>query len=149
MDENSTRHDPQGLSLRVGHGAESVRLLLIDGARAGVPLAAIITLNETCFDSIEALSRLSQLLRGRTLTADTRLTAQRRRRLCRMLQAVDGHLTGATYREIANTIFGASRVAEDPWKTSALRDATIALVKDGRGLINGGYRNLLLKRRRS
>lgn len=148
MDEKSARHDPQGLSLRIGHDAESIRLLLIDGARAGRPLAAIIPLDETCLDSIEALSRLLQRLRGRTLIADTRLTAQRRRRLCRMLQAVDGHLTGATYREIANTIYGKQRVAADPWKTSALRDSTIALVRDGHTLIDGGYRTLLRRQRR-
>ncbi len=124
-------------------------MLLIDGAQPGMPLAALIPIDDNCLDRIEALTRLSLLLRDRPLTADTRLTAQRRRRLRRMLQAVDGNQTGATYREIANAIFGASRVSTEPWKTSALRDATIALVKDGRGLIDGGYRDLLLKRRRS
>ncbi|WP_258045648.1 DUF2285 domain-containing protein [Mesorhizobium sp. NBSH29] len=149
MDENATRHDRQGLSLRIAHDFESVRLLLIDGAGLGNPLAAVIPFDENCFDRIEALTRLLRILHGRPQTADTRLTAQRRRRLRRMLQAVDGHQTGATYREIANVIFGPSRVSAEPWKTSAIRDATIALVKDGRGLINGGYRDLLLKRRRS
>lgn len=65
-----------------------------------------------------------------------------------MLQAVDGHTEGATYREIAEAIFGAARVDETPWKTSALRDATIDLVKDGLALIAGGYRTLLRRRRR-
>jgi hypothetical protein len=148
IDQVTTRCDPEGLSLRIGHGAESVSLLMIDDAQPGKPLAAVIPLDESCSDRIAALIRLSQLLWDRPPIDDTRLTAQRRRRLRRMLQAVDGHLTGATYREIANAIYGQSRVASDAWKTSALRDSTIALVKDGRALIDGGYRTLLRHRRR-
>ncbi|HDZ74493.1 MAG TPA: DUF2285 domain-containing protein [Aurantimonas coralicida] len=54
-----------------------------------------------------------------------------------------------TVRDLAKpaVIFGADRVASDPWKTSALRDATIRLVRDGRGMIDGGYRQLLHRRR--
>lgn len=148
IDEVTTRHDPEGLSLQIGHGAASVRLLLIEGAQPGMPLSALIPMDESCPDRIAALTRLSQFLRDRPPVADERLTAQSRRRLRRMLQAVDGHLTGASYRDIANAIHGAQRVAADPWKTSALRDSTIALVKDGRALIDGGYRTLLRQRRR-
>ncbi|WP_255509582.1 DUF2285 domain-containing protein [Oceaniovalibus sp. ACAM 378] len=149
IDKNHTRHDPNGLSLRIDDNGEKIRLLLIDGAQPGMPLAALIPIDDSCIDRMEALKRLSLLLRDRRLTADTRLTTQRRRRLRRMLQAIDGHQTGATYREIANVIFGTSRVSTEPWKTSALRDATIALVTDGRTLIDGGYRTLLRHRRRS
>lgn len=148
IDEVTTRHDPEGLSLRIGHGAASAKLLLLEGAHPGMPLAALIPMDESCPDRIAALIRLSQLLRNRPLIADTRLTAQRRRRLRRMLQAVDGHLAGATYRDIANAIYGPSRVATDSWKTTALRDSTIALVRDGRALVDGGYRTLLRQRRR-
>jgi hypothetical protein len=41
-----------------------------------------------------------------------------------------------------------SRVASDSWKTSALRDATIRLVRDGLAMVDGGYRDLLRRRRR-
>ncbi|MCY1302836.1 hypothetical protein D9M70_525180 [compost metagenome] len=65
-----------------------------------------------------------------------------------MLQAVDGRANSASYREIASVIYGRERVASEPWKTSALRDATMDLVKDGLAMIVGGYRNLLRHRRR-
>lgn len=65
-----------------------------------------------------------------------------------MLQAIDGRANGATYREIADVLFGKDRVAADPWKSSALRDATMDLVKDGLAMIAGGYRTLLRHRRR-
>ncbi|CAM3245159.1 Uncharacterized conserved protein [Paracoccus aminovorans] len=77
------------------------------------------------------------------------MTAQQRRRLKNMLRAVDGRLNDAEYREIAEVIFGVERVSADPWKTSALRDVVLDLVKDGFAMINGGYRKLLRHRRRS
>ena len=49
----------------------------------------------------------------------------------------------------AGVIFGVDRVASEPWKTSALRDATTALVREGLAMIAGGYRTLLRHRRRS
>ncbi|WP_342640201.1 DUF2285 domain-containing protein [Rhodoligotrophos ferricapiens] len=109
----------------------------------------MVALGADGLDRLEAVGRFWRAVHGRRVPADARLTAQQRRRLRRMLQAVDGHHKGASYREIAEAIFGPERVADAPWKTSALRDATIDLVKDGLALIAGGYRSLLRKRRRS
>jgi hypothetical protein len=60
-----------------------------------------------------------------------------------MLRALDGHLTDASYREIAQALFGAQRVQREAWKTSSLRDQTIRLVKGGVDLVRAGYRKLL------
>ena len=65
------------------------------------------------------------------------------------LRAADGHMNGATYREIAIAIYGAARVDTEPWRTSPLRDAVIAFVEGGLALIDGGYLQLLRHRRRS
>ncbi len=69
----------------------------------------------------KAVERLLKSLLGRAVPPDARLTKQQRRRARHMLQAVDGRMNGATYREIAGVIYGVSRVASDPWKSSALR----------------------------
>ncbi len=45
---------------------------------------------------------------------DTRMTRQQRGRLRLMLQACDGRNRGASYRAIAEAIFGTERVAADP-----------------------------------
>ena len=58
-------------------------------------------------------------------------------------------MNGASYREIAVAIYGEARVNTEPWKTSPLRDAVIALVEGGLALINGGYLQLLRQRRGS
>lgn len=65
-----------------------------------------------------------------------------------MLQAVDGHTNGASHREIAEVLFGRRDLADEPWKTSSRRFATMDLIKSGLAMINGGYRRLLSHRRR-
>ena len=114
----------------------------------GGKLSALIPLDNNTLGRIEALTRFYSAQLGRAIPSDTRLTSQQRRRLRYMIQAVDGRINAATYREIANTIYGASRVADMPWKTSPLRDSAIALVKDGIAMVDGGYRQLLRHRRR-
>lgn len=128
---------------------DTLHLLRLAGVDPDRPLAAIIPLDPDALDRIEATLRLAQALLGRRVSKDTRLTQQRHRRARSMLQAVDGRMNGASYREIAAVIFGASRVADEPWKTSALRDATMDLVKSAILMIAGGYRALLRHRRRS
>jgi hypothetical protein len=148
LDPDTARTGSDGLSIVHGRGSSSVRLLLLSDASPASPLAALVSLGADGLDRIEAVARLWRAINGRHVPADARLTSQQRRRLRRMLQAVDGRHEGASYREIAEAIFGAARVADAPWKTSALRDATIDLVKDGLALIAGGYRSLLRRRRR-
>ncbi len=59
------------------------------------------------------------------------------------LRAHDGHQAGGSYREIAEQIFGAARVAGEDWRTSPLRDAAIRLVRSGVALVRGDYKRLL------
>ena len=149
LDRDAARRSADGLSIIHGLGASTVRLLLTGDVAPDDLVAALVPLGADGLDRIEAVTRLWRACNNRPVPPDSRLTAQQRRRLRHMLQAVDGRMEGASYREIADTIYGASRVAESPWKTSALRDSTIDLVKDGLALIAGGYRKLLRHRRRS
>lgn len=75
------------------------------------------------------------------------LSAQRRQRLALALRALDAHLDGATYRMIAEVLFGAKRIPERAWKTHDLRSRTIRLVQAGYALMRGGYRDLLRQKR--
>lgn len=109
----------------------------------------MVPLDADGLDRIAAVDRLWRSLHGLPALADTRLTPQRRRRLKLMLRAADGRMNNASYREIADALFGASRVTDDPWKTSPLRDTTKDLVRDGLAMIAGGYLRLLRHRRRS
>jgi hypothetical protein len=127
----------------------ATQVVILHGANVDGKLSALIPLDGNTLGRIEALARFYSAQAGRAIPPDTRLTSQQRRRIRFMLQALDGRINAATYREIANVIYGASRVADLPWKTSPLRDSVIALVKDGLEMVEGGYQQLLRHRRRN
>lgn len=106
------------------------------------PLAAVIPLDATLPARLAALSRLCRSLGGAPPSNDP-VTPQRRARMKAMLRALDGWIDGAAYRDIAIALYGAARVAATPWKSSALRDTTLRLVRDGRAMAGGGYQALL------
>jgi hypothetical protein len=65
-------------------------------------------------------------------------------RLHHALIALDESMGGKTYRQIAITIFGEKKVAEE-WQgpSQFLKDRTRRLVAKGTELMKGGYRDLL------
>jgi hypothetical protein len=52
-------------------------------------------------------------------------------------------MAGASYRTIAEVLFGKARVEAEPWKTASLRDTVIRLARTAFCLKRGGYRDLL------
>ncbi|WP_024520620.1 DUF2285 domain-containing protein [Bradyrhizobium sp. Tv2a-2] len=91
-----------------------------------------------------AAHRLWRVINGRPPGPSFyQLSAQRRQRLALALRAFDGHVDGASYREIAEVLFDRKRIAERSWKTHELRSLIIRLVQDGLALISDGYRALL------
>jgi hypothetical protein len=76
------------------------------------------------------------------------MTPYQRQRFRLMMQAADGRAAGASYREIGIVLFGERRVLGEPWKTSPLRAAVIALARNASALIGGGYLGLLRHRRK-
>lgn len=146
-DVGTARDSPDGR--HAIDAAGQTGFVLLPGAGATAPIAALIPFDEYTLDRIEAATRAWRAWSGRAVPRDTRLTPDQRRRLRLKLQAADGRRNGASYREIAAAIFGEARVAAEPWKTSSLRDTVIELVEGGFDLIAGGYRKLLRHRRRS
>lgn len=140
---DNSRLSTEGQYVVSGKRRDGIPAVLLDGANTNAPLSALIPLDGDLPDRIAALLRFWTSLQSPPPPADPRLTAQRRSRIRNMMQASDGWTLGAHYREIAIAMFGASRVSSDVWKTSSLRDTTIRLVRDGRALIDGGYRSLL------
>ena len=121
------------------------RLLLLE-QNPNQPMAVVIPLDD------DFLLRVTGALQFRRLLAEKhagppsralRLTPRYRKRLIQMLRALDGHLSDATYREIASVIFGPKVVRDTGWKTLPLRAQTIRLVKDAIAMINRGYLQFL------
>lgn len=128
-------------------GGRTFHALRLDGAD-DAPLMAMIPLDVTGFDRLAETEQLLRALLDLSVAPDGRLTPQQLRRARHMLQAVDGRRAGASYREIAEVLYGAKRVRAEHWKTSPLRANVIGLVKGGLAMIAGGYRQLLRHRRK-
>jgi hypothetical protein len=115
------------------------------GASAATPAAVLIPMDGDFASRAEAAMRLWRVITGRPRGAPPQpLTLQQRHRLVLALRALDGHVAGASYRVIAQVLFGHARIpAGAGWKTHELRDRTIRLVRAGLKLMRGGYLDLL------
>jgi hypothetical protein len=111
-------------------------------------IAILLPLDDDLPSRIEAIQRFWQMLKARPVPRDTRMTPYQRQRFRLMMQAADGRAAGASYREIGIALFGERRVLGEPWKTSPLRAAVIALARNASALIGGGYLGLLRHRRK-
>ena len=120
-------------------------LRLLFSGPADRPLAAVLPLDDDLPIRATAALRLWARMAEEPNQQDDplALTRQRRDRLVLMVRALDGHLAEASYREIAEALFGIRRTERETWKTSSLRDRTIRLVKGGVDLMRAGYRRLL------
>lgn len=144
---------PRGTDIRRpdGHHAvlpdrDGAHRLWLRGVRPGVRMAALVPLDDDVLLRLAGLLRLGRHLDGRPAGPVPRawtVTARLRRRLVLMVRALDGHLAGASYREIAQALYGPGAVAAYPWKISSIRGQTIRLVKDAAVTMKGGYRKLL------
>lgn len=104
-------------------------------------LATVIPVDDALPCRTEATVRFARRLKGRrSLTPSTQ-----DRRVKNTFRALDAHLSGASYREIASCLFCPNRINDEPWKSSSIRDGTIRLVRRGVALMRGGYRKLLTK----
>jgi hypothetical protein len=142
----------------VAIGVDNVPLVLMKGPGSYVPveicgLAALSLPFSPVFeiDGLLDLGAQTELLKrlhrfaAQTPTASSRSTFSIDERLHHALIALDESLAGKTYRQIAITIYGEKRVAEE-WQgpSQFLKDRTRRLVAKGTELMKGGYRDLLL-----
>lgn len=125
-----------------------VPFLNIAGRIGPESMAILLPLDDDLPGRIEAIQRFWQTLKARPVPRDTRMTPYQRQRFRLMMQAADGRAAGASYHEIGIALFGERRVLGEPWKTSPLRAAVIALARNASALIDGGYLSLLRHRRK-
>ncbi|MFN3262163.1 MAG: DUF2285 domain-containing protein [Pikeienuella sp.] len=142
LPEGRTRLAHDGLHHLLGAGGQR-RLQVLQSDPDDHTLVAIVPLDQDGFARLAAVYSLLARLHGRKVPADKRLTRHKRLRARRMLQAYDGCLAGASQRVIAEVIFRLSRVSRDEWQSAPERFAVMALLRDARKMVEGGYRALL------
>ena len=126
--------------------ADGPMFLWLKGERPALPMAALVPLDETVLLRLAGLVRLKRRLDRHSagpLPSAWQITTRLRTRLLDMIRALDGHLEGASYRELARALYGPEAVERFPWKTSSIRGQTIRLVADAVAMMDGGYRKLL------
>lgn len=123
-----------------------LQLLLLSGASFADPLSAVLPFDADLPARLAATEALYALVtRGRT--PPDALSEQRRTRLKKMLRALDGRVSAASYRHVAQQLVGDVDPDSSAWRTSSVRDVTIRLCRSGGRLMRGGYLALLRKRR--
>jgi len=146
LPEGTTRRAQDGLHHLLDAGGQR-RLQIFQEDPDAKALVAIVPLDQDGFARLNAIYRLLAQLHGRKVPVDKRLTRQKRLRAKRMLQAYDGRVAGASQREIAEVVFRLSRVSRDEWQSAPERFAVMALLRDARKMVQGGYCTLLRSRR--
>lgn len=134
-----TRLAEDGLHIRLAAG---LQLLLQGLDHANAPLVVMLTYDAHYGLRVRAAEALDRAARGRP-PLKSRLTMAQRARLARCLVALDGLLSGDSYRAIAIAIFGEKAVANETWRTASVRATTIRLAQAGKALMDGGYLKLL------
>jgi hypothetical protein len=129
----------------VNDGGDHLPAVLIGGADAATPAGVVIPFDADFTARVYAALRLWRVVTGRPRgRPPDRLTRQRRHRLGLTLRALDGRLAGESYRVIAQSLFGRTRIPTGAaWKTHELRDRTIRLARAGLKLMRGGYLDLV------
>jgi hypothetical protein len=145
LGEVEERAGPDGRHVIIRTDSGKLRVWVLD-EQVEHPLALALPLDDDLPTRVKAALRLWARivhLRENPGASPLALTRQRHGRLMLMLRALDGHLAKASYREIAQVLFGMRRLEHELWKTSSLRDMTIRLVRSGHALMQAGYRKLL------
>jgi len=132
-----------GLHLHLALGPQ---LFLPAGADPFAPMAAVLPLDKDFAVRLSAAARLHASMKSGVRPA-VRLPVHRRLRLKRMLRALDGRATDASYRDVAQHILGVDVNRSSAWRTAPARDVAIRLCRTAARLMRGGY--LALLRRRS
>jgi len=140
-------HEADGRHVVIADAQGEHRLWLRDPAQDG-PMSVLIPLDKDFETRIDSLLRFHRRLLGKSAGPQPRgwaLSTYRRDRLLLMLRALDMHLGGYSYREIAIALgeTDAARLSATEWKDSRARSWVIRLVTSARQMMNGGYRKLL------
>ena len=126
------------------HGSDSIRLTAC--GRSLLDTRSNVTFEIDGFAKTHASVAVLQLLSRFREAPPTKPQSHKRynSKWHDYLVALDGHLAGGSYRDIAEVLYGADRV-KSVWtdETRHLKDRTRRAVECGVALMNGGYRDLL------
>lgn len=127
-------------------GSAATSELRVEVVGPGLADAVLLPLDPLFPIRVAAALRLWRALARRGQGVDPqRLPRPRHARLVVALRVLDARKARASYREIAESLFGPIQLRGDAdWNSHDLRDRTVRLARTGQALMEGGYRRLLL-----
>ncbi|MEX3014048.1 DUF2285 domain-containing protein [Gymnodinialimonas hymeniacidonis] len=149
--ETAPSLDPEHVAsgaLRVDENVVVLRLnsgpsLTFDAKILDRAVGILLPLDEHWRTRVAAAHRVREHLLGRR-PMENPLTRQQRARILSACRLLDARASKASYRTIAQHVFGQSHVDQESWKTSSIKARIARLSAHGTHLIDSGYRSLLL-----
>jgi len=106
--------------------------------------AIVLPLDDAFETRLDAARRFWRALKGRpTGPPYGALPRQTKHRHILNLRALDARQSGATHRQIAETLLSRDRIAARDWRDHHLRHKVRAILRRADRLVAGGYRDLL------
>lgn len=136
-------HDGSRLALKLCGRGRSWHLHIAGALDAGMPFTFVIAPDDRAAARLREAHEMLAVIAGQRTDLAGQRSATEAIITMQSLQALDGHLAGASERDIAIVIFGARIVMEKWHGDSELRARVRYLIRRGRKLMGGGYRVLL------
>jgi len=132
--------------VRLSQGRERVQLAVFGASLLDAPylLTELAIPDDIARPRLAAIAAFNRLSQGRFNAGLSRSEAPTSSRFPLVLRALDGHLAGASQRQIAVSLFGERRV-EREWRDPGgfLRDRVRRAISRGRHMMTSGYLALL------
>ncbi|WP_375782190.1 DUF2285 domain-containing protein [Nitrobacter winogradskyi] len=136
-------HDGSRLALKLCRRGRSWHLQIAGALDAGMPFTFAIAPDDRAGARLREAHEMFTAMAGHPADIAGRRGATEAIITMQSLQALDGHLAGASERDIAIAIFGTHMVTEKWHGDSELRARVRYLIRRSRTMMNGGYRSLL------
>ncbi len=136
-------HDGSRLALKLCGRGRSWHLHIAGALDAGMPFTFVIAPDDRAAARLREAHEMLAVIAGQRTDLAGQRGATEAIITMQSLQALDGHLAGASERDIAIAIFGTRMVTEKWHGDSDLRARIRYLIRRGHNLMNGAYRNLL------
>lgn len=107
-------------------------------------LHVVLPVDEFFDQRILHTQKLIRLIAGKP-AHKTQNSGSKATRLALALLTIDALAQGVTSRDIANVVYGSSRVEEEHWKTSPLHKSIIRLCRMGASMMRSEYCELLTR----
>ena len=136
-------HDGKRLILTSQQAGRTLRMNLAPDLEDGQPHAYAVRAG----NDLKTAQRVTEAWLALGSAPLTAVTSGRPDRIAvmhmRIMQALDGAAAGASQRDIANAIFGVDQMSDRWHADDALRAQVRHLLRRGKALMQGGYRDLL------